>query len=672
MGSVTDTPPTAEAGWRDFSGTAFLYRQSDSPGDLTRPFLCDADNTRPGQMTAWLQWPGGSTVTVDAGGDGRQPQYIVALVNDPTAWGFVGYDLIGGVTSYWRWNGTKFAYQRIVQSIPSNQTTTRLPPATNVYVGQTTYPMQTVVPTGTNLWMPLGPGGGAGLTDISVAAAAGVGVANAVTTFVYFDILFVIASTGGNLTITPYRPNTPGVGNVLNSVTYTGLAPALATIPGESVCLGAVGCEGAVYIVTERSVYGFQWNDLTNTMLTTKLLELPRLTSGPVVWNGEVYIGADNRIVHIVPGQRGFDWRVPDPAGRTAPPIAGSIVALTPAPDALFAQVVDANPTTNAGWCILRMDTNGIWSLPYIANGSSLTQPYGPPVPVVDGTNPYGLAYFNAAFGSIGSATILPFPQAGRNPRTLTVAQRPQRSGPFRCITPWYDLESETAQKQLERFRTAAQGVSTANPINVYYQLDYADELGTDTFTSGVAKGSGTWHLCGNLKASATAYAGSIDANGNGALWWEFDGTTNYTNVGVLTRYPTYKRVRWCLELVGDSTGASVPTLLSHAFHRLEYVTKAYERDIAIRLRVNELQGASAVNGTVTYANNAAIKTARNALKALNSAKTVCTYVDEWGDSHTVVITKYEANVTAIDGNGQPGEYVIQLSIMDVPLVGQN
>jgi hypothetical protein len=321
------------------------------------------------------------------------------------------------------------------------------------------------------------------------------------------------------------------------------------------------------------------------------------------------------------------------------------------------------------------MDTNGIWSLPYISNTGTLTQPFGPPIPVVDGTNPFGLAYFNINGGNtaIASATILPFPQSGRNPRTLTVAQRSQRAGPFRCITPWYDLESETAQKQLERFRTAAQSVSTANPVNIYYQLDYADELSSDTFSSGVAKGSGTWHLCGNLKASATAYAGSIDANGNGALWWEFDGVTSYTNVGVLTAYPTYKRVRWCLELVGDITGVSVPTMLSHAFHRLEYVTKAYERDIAIRLRVSELQGTSQRGPTtVTYANNAAIKTALAALKALNSAKTVCTYVDEWGDSHTVVITKYQANVTSLDGNGLPSEYVVNLSLMDVPLVGQN
>jgi hypothetical protein len=669
VGSVTDTPPTAEAAWRDFSGTAFLYKQSDSPGDLTRPFICDADNTRPGQLTAWLQWPGGSTVTVDDDGSGNAPNGIQAIVNDSAGWGFVGTANSGLVVSYWRWNGTKFAYQRAIHNGIFGQSSSRLPSEPYTVRSGSRYPIQTVVPTGTNLWTATT----SGMLDISTVAAPEVGVSGATTTFVYFDILFVIAKSGGNLTITPYRPNTPATGNILQSVTYTGLAPALATIPGESVCMGAVPCEGAVYIVTDRSVYGFQWNDLTNTMLTTKLLELPRITSPPVVWNGEVYIGADNRIIHIVPGQRGFDWRVPDPAGRSSVPMAGTITALTTAPDALFAQIVDTNTTTNAGWCIMRMDADGIWTLPFISNTFVFSVPYSPPIPVVDGTNPFGLACFNGVT-TISSATILPFPQAGRNPRTLAVAQRAQQAGPFRCITPWYDLESETAQKQLERFRTSVQSTSTAYPVRVYYQTDYADEGGSDTFATGVCRGTGVWHLCGYLGTSSTAYAGSTDANGNGALWWEFDHTTSYPNsVGVLPQYPTYKRVRWCLEINGDTTGATVPTVSSHAFHRLEYVTKAYERDIAIRLRVAETQGASQRGATVVrYANNAAIKTARDTIRALNSAKTVCTYVDEWGDNHTVVVTKYQSNLTAIDGNGLPGEYILNLSLMDVPLQGQN
>jgi hypothetical protein len=659
VGSVTDTPPTAEAAWRDFSGTLGLYRQSDSPGDLTRPFICDADNTRPGQMTAWLQWPGGATVAIDNGTNGQAPQVMQGLVDDPVAVGFVAATN-AGVCYYWRWNGTKFALQRAVQGGLAG------PPITQRLGNQTPFlygpmPAPPVMPTDTSLWAA---GGAGGFYDLAAAPVAGVG-GTVIGSFVYFDILFAYNCTGGNIVITPYRPRTPATGNILNSVTYTGLTPASLTIPGEATCFGAVPCEGAVYIVTDRSVYGFQWNDLTNTMLSTKLLTVSRITGAPVVWNGEVYIPADNRIIHIVPGQRGFDWRMPNPAGTLPPPYSLPIWQLATTSDALFALTAAGN--VSAPWSILRMDSDGIWT---ILHNDQTNAPQTPVFVVQDGTNPTAIGWMNQA----GTATLLPVPVTGRNPRTLAVSQRPQRPGPFRVITPWYDLESETAQKQLERFRTAVVMASATYPVKVNYQTDYADEQGADTFTTGCAKGTGTWHPCGYLGTSSTAYAGSTDANGNGALWWEFDGTTSYPNsVGVLPQYPTYKRVRWCLEINGDPTGTTVPTLLSHAFHRLEYVTKAYERDIAIRLRVAEMQGTSQRGGSVvTYANNAAIKTARDTIRALNSAKTVCTYVDEWGDNHTVVVTKYQSNLTAIDGNGLPGEYILNLSLMDVPLQGQN
>jgi hypothetical protein len=667
VGSVTDTPPTAEAAWRDFSGSLGLYRQSDAPGDLTRCYLSDADTTRAGQMTAWPRWSTSSdTVAVDLDSGGRAVKGVQALVNAAGAWGFVGSpDNLHW--SYWLWNGTKFAFQRDVQGQPSNPAfaSLRAPNALTQYTGSTSFaPVTIVQQTGTNLWMPIVPGGS---TDISVAAAAGVGV-NATHNYIYFDILFSLIQGGGNLAIVPYRPTTPATANVLNAVTYAGLAPSGGVILGEGVCLGVVACEGAVYIATDRSVYAMQWNDQTNTVLTTKLLELPRLTGAPVVWNGEVYIPADNRIVHIVPSQRGYDWRTPDPTGVLPGPFNGTIIHLTPSPDALFAVVNGSDTAGNVNVAILRMDSNGIWSCPFLGSDHLV----GAPIPLVDGANSFALALLNTA-GT--TATVLPLPASGRNPRLRAVSQRAQRAGPFRTITPWFDLESETAQKQLERFRTAVLNASATFPIRVSYQTDYADEQSADTFTTGCAKGTGAWHPCGYFAQSVTpGHSGSTDANGNGAVWWEFDGATNYPNsVGVLPAYPTFKRVRWCLEINGDTTGTTVPTLLSHAFHRLEYVTKAYERDITIRIRVGETQGAAqSPVTTVTYPTSASVVAAKNAVKALNSAKAVCTYVDETGTSQVVTISKYQASLTSIQADGTPGEYVLNLSLMDVPLTGQN
>ncbi len=696
---ATDTQPTAEVVWSDLSGSIGLYKQSVAAGDLTRSYLSDADTTRPNQMTAWLQWPHSGTVTIGADNLGKHPVAINAVVAAPAGIGFTAMCSDLSHKSYWRWaSGSpgSFAWQRVVQNTPIITTSARLPAPSDVYNngGAGGYPAPVVVPTQTSLWSPSSV---QGLADVSVAAAPEVGVHHTLWTFVYFDILFAISQSGpgpfsgttGDLLITPYRPNTPGTGNVLQSVTYSGLAPALATLPGETVCLGAVACEGAVYIVTDRSVYAMSWNDNTNTMLTTKLLELPRLTSPPCVWNGEVYIGADNRIVHITPGQRGYDWRLPDPYGVMPPPFSGTVVALVACADALAVQVVDtAGAASSTGWAILRMDTQGAWSCCYLDNSSAgvARLPAGPPLPVASGGDPFALAVpiwnpnaDGAGVGAYDTATLVTLPASGRNPRTLATTQRAQRPGPFRTVLPWYDLSSETAQKIMERLRAAVLDVTNALPIKVYYQTDYADEFsGADTFTSGAAKGTGTWHQCAQVVPSGAAgtnyFAGGTDAAGRGVAWYEFDNATTYTTVGKLPLYPTNKQVRFCIEISGDATGAKVPTFASLAYQRIEFVTKAYQTELSLRLRIGDDQGKAqgTGGGTVTYANAAAIVAAKNAIRAMVGGKTPCTYVDESGTSRTVLVTKYIASLLSVGADGNPGEYAITLTVEDIVLQGQN
>jgi hypothetical protein len=667
--TVAQQAPTSPAAWRGFPGTLGLFKQSDAPGDLTRAWISDLDNTRPGQLTAWLQWPDGATVTVDADGVSSQPVGVDALVNTAASWGFVAQNVAGTRSSYWSWNGTKFALQRQVQARPQGTAnfSSRLPSSTSMGLSGTYAPL-IVNQTDTSLWMPLGVGA-VGSTDISVGLAAGVGVANAYHTFVYFDILFVVSVTGGNITVTPYRPRIPGAGNVLQSATLNGLANALLTIPGEAVCMGVVVCEGAVYLCSDRAVYGIQWNDQNNTFLSTKLFELPQITGTPVVWNGEVYIPAGGRIAHIVPNQRGFDWRVPDPNGKMPPRYNAFIIQLQPMTDYLVAYVLDY--LSSGMGTILLMDANGVWSCLYQLEASLYRTGI---VPVVDGTHPEGIAFFNGT-SSILTASVLPLPSPGRDPHTLIVGQRKQRAGAARLISPFFDLEVEGAQKLLQRFAQEVLDASSTYPIRAYYQTDFADEGGSDTFTTGCAKGTGTWHKCFYAAANSTAYAGSTDSGGHGQLWYEFDNATNYTGdtIGFLPIYPLFKRVRFCLEVNGDTTGNTIPTINSTLFHRVEFVTKAFQRQYVVRLRQGDITGISAAYGgstSVALASSTAVVTELNTLKGYDSAKTKLTEINERGESRTVIMTKFDDALSAVNSDGTPSEYICTFTVLDAALSG--
>ncbi len=294
-------------------------------------------------------------------------------------------------------------------------------------------------------------------------------------------------------------------------------------------------------------------------------------------------------------------------------------------------------------------------------------------LPIVDGTNVQAVAFPNANGATYSSMLVCPIPQTNKNPRTLATTQRRQRPGPFYLITPWFDLEAEGAQKIVQRFAQAVLDASSSCPIRGYYQTDFADEAGADTFTADARKGTGTWHKCFYAAASSTAYAGGTDSGGRGQLWFEFDGATTYADgIGTLPRYPGFKRIRFCLEINGDTTGATVPTILTTLFDRIEFVTKAFQREYVVRLRKNDLGGVSTFGGSTSVAipDTATLLAEYATLKGYDAAKTLLTEVDEKGVSRAVIVTKFSGALSQIDADGSPAEYICTLTVLDAGLSG--
>ncbi len=683
----TDVQPFAEIVYSSFNGSIGLYERTSAPGDLTRAWISDADTTRPNQLTPWLRFAtSGATVAVDDSGSGaRKCVGIIALVNPSgQGWGFIGFDNTAVTYWYYRWDGTKFArVQQACRSadaigIAGTQSVERIPTtASGMYYSSVSIPSPYIVQATSagaaqNLWCPLTNNS---MVDINTGAApvAGVGAGNA-GVFVYFDILFTVSYATSSITITPYRPNTPAAGNVVQAITSAGSVSAAGNIRGETTFLGATPCEGAVYMTTERSVYALSWNDKDNSMLITKLFELPRITGAPITWNGEVYIPTPGRLAHITPGQRGYDWKNIDSLATLPPSINTNVLQLIPFPDRLVAHVSDWQSAKSA---ILSMNTEGAWACHAVFNAVARS----PLIPIVDGTTSHHPAVAIMNSSTLATMDVYPIPDNTRNPRYMSASLRANGSvnttdngANGRTITPWEYGANRSSQKQLMRFRLEVANLGSVR-AGVYYQID-DDDRGSDSFTQGCAKGTGTWRQAAQVTANTAGSTGTITAAGNGTVWFEFDGTTvtSWSNPAdstghsasvTLPAYPSFRRIRWLFDSGGDTTGTVFPTIVATAWQRLEYPWKFYLYSIRLRIALNDsLSGSPS-----PYTSYALVKSAVTALETLASAKTVFTYVDVEGNSKKVVITKIVVNAIAKD-NGGLREAAVDLSLQEVAAVG--
>jgi len=59
-----------------------------------------------------------------------------------------------------------------------------------------------------------------------------------------------------------------------------------------------------------------------------------------------------------------------------------------------------------------------------------------------------------------------------------------------------------------------------------------------------------------------------------------------------------------------------------------------------------------------------------NILKGYDSAKTLLTERDEKGQTRTVVMTKFDGALSAVNADGSPAEYICTVTVLDATLSG--
>jgi hypothetical protein len=325
----------------------------------------------------------------------------------------------------------------------------------------------------------------------------------------------------------------------------------------------------------------------------------------------------------------------------------------------------DGNLANSCRAALMRFDAQGAWSCVLCDQATNSMLARMPLVRTYEAANPPGIGYW--VDGT--HIRLLPAQDPGRNPRTMTVTPRPQ-AATVRGVSPWETVVARSNQKQHLRYRIEVEDC-VGYPVNVYYQLPADAYAGMpNTFSTGATANTGTLHLCGPIQAGIVGYSGQIDANGNGWIWVEFDGQTNYPGVGVLPLYPDYTAMRLCIEINGDPTGAHVPTVRSFRTDREEYISKT--KVITARI---DLSAGIRRRGT-TDGRSGATDTTRDSAWVENEMAFIESLVTPkrnpaTGERYTyqVEISKWQEVLRDFDDAGAQSTSV-QLSMKVLPLLG--
>lgn len=666
--------PVATTEYTNWQGSLGLWEREQQPADYSRFYVADWDATRPMQVSAWIRWPGDTVAITGAPAAVYTPSLLAAslypaftLTDDPSGPGFIAA-LTTGAGAYFRWNGTSFAYQGVA-ALPVSPVA---PGYVSRFAGTLIPTPPTITASADNKLLYGGDsGGGAGviydaLTNTSLATAGWLCVN-------FYDYTMVFALANGNLTVSawnmtgPTQVTTQKINQVPTQYTSGAIsAPTIGSIKGEHAIAGAIASQGVIWLATDRKVYSIQWNDNYNTFQISELFSVPRVTGPPVDWNGEIYVPCGNRLAHIVPGQKGFSWSRIDQFDTMPPPFNGRVVQCHTTPDALYAKVVEESATSCRA-ALMRLDESGAWSCVYVDDSTSLLGRM-PMVATIDATNPPALGMFTDGT----HVRLFPAQDAGRNPRTLAITQRPQVAT-VRGISAWETGVARSNQKQLLRYRIEVEDLVGLN-ASVFYQFPTDAYPGAaDTFPTGVGAGTGTWHPCGVITAGTQGYSGAIDANGNGWVWIEFDAATHYGDgVGLLPLYPSYTAVRWLIQIQGDPTGTHAPLLRKFRFDREEYISKAkvitayldLSTDIRRRGALDDGTGA-----TDTVRNAAWVQAELAYIESMVTSKHAQTLVTPKGATYQVEVTKWNEALDSTNDEGVVGAKV-QLSLKVIPLLG--
>lgn len=536
----TDIASGSKIVYGDATGGFGLSDRTLAPGDMSRPFLSEADNTRMRQLTAWVGTGAGvalGTRTLQGGGSNA----TTVLVDAASGCGFLGISAGTLTWDFWQWDTASAAYKFVRAGYTAAAVMELAGYTPRWSYGNSVELRQRVTDYAGGLWYAAS----GGLVDLAVAAAAPVGDANTVHTLPYLDMLWSFGITTTGITITPYRfaaGGTPVVGNQVKkidtepgSATYGTAVNTICTIPGEKAITGVIAAESNVFLATDRSLYRIGWNDAPeNTFTFTRLpVDVPAITSNPVWWNGELWVGAGNQIIHVLPGQRWADTVTVDEIGNTPQPFSGRVVQMMSMQQYLVAKLITDLTVSAQDTALTIRNTDGAWYNRRLIQGNIAT---------VDNLLLYkvdatGVAL--ATFTSAGTTTLWPLLGAGKNPNNLAVSIRGQE-GIERIIWPVEYGEDEASLKQLKRGRMQVKGVgaaSSSNHVRAYCRFDTQDQQGQAFMVNnvtcggagltGIATSSGLWSLALDAyKGAYGDYGSRVNASlGVGYVWQEFDGT---------------------------------------------------------------------------------------------------------------------------------------------------
>jgi hypothetical protein len=658
-GSAPDNEvqPFAEIAYSDWTGSIGLYERTSDPGDFSRPFLSTCDTSKPRQLTGNPATKAAASTIGAPGIDTAGTAF--AWVDSQLGPGFVAKKSGSATYGYWRWNEATFAWD-FIRDVQAGPQTLNGSSVCRAITGSQHPPLQTVTQYGNSLWMAIG-GGTPGLTDIGAAAAlpAGAGaITGAVHSAKFFDQLFVFAFVSGNISITALSGSPL---TVTQSIAADGTkSNNSAVIYGEANLMGVVAWDGALWIFTDKSLYTAQWIEATNVLdIQPQIVGTAKFTSNPVVYQNELWVGADNQLWHMAAHQTNNDFKPIDIEGWLSSPFNGRITELHPFTQVLVAKVVKPAGTTGASDCaLLRYTALGSWQFSTPCDGYTPSGVVSPAFRTQDGTNLPSIHYFSSSGGTQCGAVF----ESGQNVRTLTTGTAVVNAGLL--VTPWEYGNTRTAQKQLLRSRAEVE--NTLGATVLYYQTDNNNKQADSPAFTGVGQsGLGAWKKAvPNLGASVAGDAGSaLDSTGTGVLWAEYDGSNGADWHGA-TAYPTFKRLRHAFFIEGGSV-PTIPALLSFAWHRLEYAFKFYVINTTLMLEVHEDDPSN----PALYSTPDDLVGAVAILQAADYNKSIITAVGPDNVTYKCVISKFLSNYTIIDPDG-PKRAVVQLTLQSAKLYG--
>lgn len=661
-----DSSPYSSHTYSVQDGSFGKYKEVQAPQDLSRPYMCDLDNTRAGVLAphlatganiAWQNTPGGSSGALGS---------VRCMVNSPLyGLGLIVITTGGTDGGYWfyTWDSLNTRYSYAFRlNIPAALKEPVCQGISALMRARVHWPVLGQSGGIASLLVPLSGGGliNASLAYPQTAVLTGTHFWHTVMFGGYLFTFEQADATGAipGMTISLRDKSTLAV---LSPATLAGVpAPELGnaniqqTVDEVGMCYPPVILNGAVYFATDRGVYKMVFDEQNCRIIVVPLrTTFTRITSNPEVYQGSLYVGSGNTLWHWTPGQQEWTSQPVDDYGSVPLDRGGGVLCslLTIGGHLYAGMQAHQGDTTNAA--LVRVDANGTWAIRHLSVSA------GPAVGVLP-TLTRGLQWYVDTYNSgntpytgiiIGNqpGKAVPIYEASRDAATLPAAQRYQDGLSHFWVSAWDDGGSYADIKATLKLAMDCADVSAAALIRIYYQTDSedrnADSLDSasggfgGTITDTLMSQQGQWHLAQKLN------------NATAGLTLVGTGYSGYVEKSLVSLALQYRRIRWAVEIVGDSTGVLYPRLYGMRFTYSETPAKYVLWNVRLRLMAGDpdlpasITYTDATTGlpvTLTPAQSAAdVYATWNTLWGYSTAGTFVDFIDVNGGTRKVKITKF-------------------------------